>query len=622
MKRFSSSALSTAITAAIGASVAVTAPANARDVDAPFGDSATLTGQVATAYYVAQPSGGWYTLINMTNTSDAAIAVKMRLKEYKNSREALDFVVMMSPKDVWTASISQNADGQVVVKSTDTSCVAPYSMYQNLQGDGEPLQTRAFYDKDEFGNTIPVSSNDGGSATYQEAVDRTKEGHLAAITMGSCADIPANRAVGQCFGPASAPVPLPGGTSPAGIGHLTEHVDGVPRNCQQAATYFIAQDTSPVNVGNNIVNPDGKPIANNVTYPGFAGVVEQVGYWPVNWGGTGTPGVGPTDFNPLRINISYLNVGNGSAASVNAMHFDSVINGQGQLITAQNYPWFIEPTIATAPSGQLWNISQLLNFEQNFTWTNTLQEWSVNPAAGVKTSIVMNFPTKGFHVDQTCNDVYASNNRWRNNGLATLACANASDAANFNGIDPGKDYSPGALPPTGDLAGVRLPDFPPTIAPFTSRWANGKSDVEFFFDAYDREEGFVFEGEVSPGGDKWVLPWEVARIVFDNEGGALGSDVETLSEIFINAADALDSPFGWINVLLTSDTTTDYLLNQGVDIKGQSYAGLPLQAFMVKTRDLGQPETTYGQGNDNGFEYCYYTGSAPALAGTGWECQP
>ncbi len=614
MTNFVPKSLPRAIAAVLCASALNLTPAQATDLNAPYGPSATTTGQIATAYYIAEAQGGWQTFLNITNTGNAALAVKVRLKEFKNSREGLDYVVMMSPYDVYTASLSQDASGQVILNSTDNSCVSPLSMYNRMNNDigtgvGQPLNTAAFFSQ----------SNDGGSATAAEAMLRNVQGHVEVIVMGQCNDTLANRAPGRCFG--EAPVPLPGQPGLPGIGWLTEHVNGVPRNCAVADSYFLANsmaDGGPLATGTAITNPNGRPIA--------AG--QQA--LPANF-----IGYGPVAGNPLKINVAYLGIGVGIGASVTALHFDSVIPIEANaLVTAQEYPWNLEPTIATAPSGRLWDVRNLLSFEQAITWTNTNQEWSVNPAAGVKTTVIFNFPTKAYHVDQTCNDLYASNNRWRNDGANLLACADVNDVNVLNTIVAGRDYSPGQA--TGNPDGTRRgAAFPPSIAPFQNRWASGSSNVGFTFWVNDREENWVNETTISPGNETWALPWEVAQIVFDDTGGALGLG-SVANQIFIPAAADLNAPNGWVDVALQSTNTflangvqTGYGQLQGLDGKGDSFSGLPLQGLMIKTRDLGTPGTNYGQGNDNGFKYCQYEparrGVIPISSGAnliagGWQC--
>ncbi|MFE8032198.1 hypothetical protein [Thiohalocapsa marina] len=73
MKTFKKSYLSVAVAAAASC-VSLSAIAQILD-EPPMGDSPTNTGQLATAYYVAQPVEGWQTFVNITNTTNKAIAV-------------------------------------------------------------------------------------------------------------------------------------------------------------------------------------------------------------------------------------------------------------------------------------------------------------------------------------------------------------------------------------------------------------------------------------------------------------------------------------------------------------------------------------------------------------------
>lgn len=559
------SRLHLAIAAALGSAALLAVPVSVQ-AQPPVGSSATNTGDIATAFYMAQPEGGWQTFFNVTNTTDSALAVKVRIKEYKNSREALDFWILMSPYDVWTGWMSQEADG-VFVRTVDNTCTSP-EFVDAGDGKKKALETQAFY------GPAPDNADDGGSETDEEAFERLKMGHVEFIVAGECTSDDS-----RCF---------QGGFDPGfefddGIGYLTKHVDGVPRDCATANEYFLprnADGSTPRAPWNKAVVPgNGNP---------QAAVYDDGGY---------DSGASPA---PLKVNVAYLQVGDGTGAATQAMHLDNAV-APANLVTAQRYPYDLEPTIATAPAG-LWDMSGLLDLEQRFTWTNTFNEWSVNPVAGVQTSLMLNFPTKGYHVDQNCNEAFASNNRWRWDGVGVLACANAADAANFNNITPNTDYKPNV---TGDLAGVRLVDFPATLQPFPKRWT-GKSEVEIGVITFDREEFFLDETYWSPNRELSFLPWEVALVSFDPNGGAFGV---TDGEIIIPAPLALGAPNGWINLGFINATDTNDYPEPGADPHGNSFAGLPMHGIMVKSRDLGQPGTAYGQGTENGYDWEY--NSAP-----------
>ncbi len=78
-----------------------------------------------TPYFSAQGSSA--TLFNITNTDGVnGKAVKVRFRGAANSDDVLDFTVFLSPGDVWSASVSRNADtGLARISTSDKSCTIP-----------------------------------------------------------------------------------------------------------------------------------------------------------------------------------------------------------------------------------------------------------------------------------------------------------------------------------------------------------------------------------------------------------------------------------------------------------------------------------------------------------------
>lgn len=72
--------------------------------------------------YVAL-DGGWATKITVINTSESFNTVaKLVVRSWKNSEELLDFLIFLSPADVWTGTLQYDpALGAVVMTSTDDS---------------------------------------------------------------------------------------------------------------------------------------------------------------------------------------------------------------------------------------------------------------------------------------------------------------------------------------------------------------------------------------------------------------------------------------------------------------------------------------------------------------------
>ena len=73
-------------------------------------------------YYVVA-NGGWETKISVTNTNMAAsVVAKVVIRSYKNSTELLDFLIYLSPADVWTAKLYWDGT-QTKIYSEDSSCL-------------------------------------------------------------------------------------------------------------------------------------------------------------------------------------------------------------------------------------------------------------------------------------------------------------------------------------------------------------------------------------------------------------------------------------------------------------------------------------------------------------------
>ncbi|MDR2990951.1 MAG: hypothetical protein LBU72_03295 [Burkholderiaceae bacterium] len=116
-------------------------------------------------YYTVQGTAN--TLIDIVNTDlTNGKAVKVRFRGAANSDDVLDFTVMMSPGDVWTANISEGANGAAQLTSGDKSCTLPGGPYTNV-----PFIT----------NRLP------GYMSADQKAANTREGYIEILNM---ADIP------------------------------------------------------------------------------------------------------------------------------------------------------------------------------------------------------------------------------------------------------------------------------------------------------------------------------------------------------------------------------------------------------------------------------------------------
>ena len=138
-------------------------------------------------YYTV--AGDFVTGVHIINTSALTQVVKLRMRRGSDSMDALDFNIILSPKDEWTGFIN-GEEGSVAMNTSDTSCTAP------LRADG------VF--------AMPPGYAEGAS-----------EGYIEIIGMGS-AD--------------------PG--SPIGIA-TTHTLEGVPYNCAIAESNFFRNAVTP-----------------------------------------------------------------------------------------------------------------------------------------------------------------------------------------------------------------------------------------------------------------------------------------------------------------------------------------------------------------------------------------
>lgn len=116
--------IATAVVGFAGSAHAIgTIGTNATATQLTFGD--TGIGHMLLVPYFSTQNGN-ATLLSLVNTDTVnGKAVKVRFRGAKNSDDIFDFQVFLSPGDVWTANVSQNADGRSALTTEDNSCTRP-----------------------------------------------------------------------------------------------------------------------------------------------------------------------------------------------------------------------------------------------------------------------------------------------------------------------------------------------------------------------------------------------------------------------------------------------------------------------------------------------------------------
>jgi hypothetical protein len=126
------------------------------------------TGEVLLfPYYTV--NAGQATLISLTNTTDRPKYLSAKLREGYNSREVLDFSIILAPHDSWTATIYASDDhGRATLLTRDSSCTAPDKNSGWTAAPGGGWQVGL------FDLAYTGGQSDGGPTDLA----RTREGHL------------------------------------------------------------------------------------------------------------------------------------------------------------------------------------------------------------------------------------------------------------------------------------------------------------------------------------------------------------------------------------------------------------------------------------------------------------
>lgn len=145
-------------------------------------------GEVAIApFYTTRE--GWQSTINLINTQDRPVAVKVRFHEALNSRDVLDFTVLLSAFDVFTGVVKEGANGPVFENADQANAAGNYTCTVPA------TRSNGTASGDMRGNSFPVPLSRGGFSgddsegdsnldNGPDNVDRLREGYIEFIVMG------------------------------------------------------------------------------------------------------------------------------------------------------------------------------------------------------------------------------------------------------------------------------------------------------------------------------------------------------------------------------------------------------------------------------------------------------
>jgi len=546
-------------------------------------------------YYTARDN--WQTTLNFINTDQSKmILVKFRFMEGYNSRDVLDFNVIMSPGDMFSGVIEQGGSTGTQFRRApgDTTCTSSVI----APGASLPLSPVAF-----TGTNVDTGPADN---------DRLSEGYVIAIVMGAV-DVGADADI------APAQPTLKGWKNTAAASALKTaataflgavHAPGGATTCAPVDQQFLKTNIlttarlfgAPVNVlkGNyTFLNvPRGTSAGGNATALANS-VFLNAGGAPRN--------------NCTTTYIDQFTVAGGGLVPNAPPYAGPVVwdpnvdpNDCPNLITAQQYPDFLQPTLgsvyprrsynlenaAAAPGGV--NLTQYALADAN-ALVNTylggaaavaevlradtvINEWSINPNLGVSTDWIITHPIKSVFVDYNPNTVQAAvNQAWF--PYATVAQLNT-------------------FVPTGPFASAfdKLnAAVPPVIT------GTGKSCNNVGFRVRDVDEQASTQGtnpSPQPPATNLQLCYETNVLTFSGDG--------TRSEVFdsklvppqlsnviaaVNEVHGLSGKYsGWMLLDLITDTAA--ATHNAVNFPGPTVGsilngpGLPAVGFMIRQRAI------------------------------------
>ena len=268
--------------------------------------SRTETGDLAIIPYYTVLDGT-NTGMHIINTTDSTQVVKVRLRRGTDSKDALDFNLVMSPRDEWTANIGPGASesSPVLVTTNDTTCTVP-----------------AF---PEGGAPMPSTYAAGATEGYVEIIamaETATELEPIAVAAKHAAGVPADcAAVRQNFYRVAAASVGNAAVRGTHTSNLTSNAACASAGASTACgatgatnlSNFVDSDDNALKVSFMLTDPQGGLEAgdNAVMVEGFADAAMMTNQQPLSFGTDGL-----LNFDPL--NFELPNLAYGAFASSNA----------------------------------------------------------------------------------------------------------------------------------------------------------------------------------------------------------------------------------------------------------------------------------------------------------------
>ena len=289
-------------------------------------------------YYTVR--GQWVTGIHIVNTSDMTQVVKFRLRRATDGMNALDFNLVMSPKDVYAGFLSDDENGNISWTSPDSTCTVPATQGNRF--------------------TMPPLYRAGAESGYVEI-----------IAMGQAAD-----------------------SQPIAVAAKHSATTSMPLDCAAVRSNFFADGVEAAPTATPPVAGKRGVLSNVATYqPGVASASNDT----VKTGGTNTY----TDSgNVLKVSYFIRDNGTGIEFGDNAVHIadflaEASITNQEYSVSAGDLNGLDFPDLngVGMPTGGVARTRfNMLRRADVLGMAGIINEWSANPLNGVQMDWVVTLP--------------------------------------------------------------------------------------------------------------------------------------------------------------------------------------------------------------------------------------
>ena len=283
--------------------------------------SRTETGDLAIIPYYTVLDGT-NTGMHIINTTDSTQVVKVRLRRGTDSKDALDFNLVMSPRDEWTANIGPGGANGVLVTTNDTTCTVP--------------------EFPEGGAPMPDTYSEGATEGYVEIIamaETTDEDQPIAVAAKHAAGVPADcgdvrqnfyRVVETNVGDGAIRGTHTSNLTSNGVCATAAVSAGV---CSGAAaanlSSFQDSDDNALKVSFMLTDPAGGLEAgdNAVMVEGFADAAMMTNQQPLSFGTDGLLNFDPLNFELPNLAYGAFASSNADRQAAGAVAGDTMVNG-------------------------------------------------------------------------------------------------------------------------------------------------------------------------------------------------------------------------------------------------------------------------------------------------------